>query len=151
MENTMQLVLTEADLSKLKPSTRADLIATLFPRLPENSSDNPLGLEWDDVVNLTPGQIEEFMSGCSDETKAGLRVIAERGPTIHASLLAEAGIENYGHFQGRVTKRTRTVTGDKHAFLFTWDDWTSEENDGVGHYAVTEATHRSLRMFFNLD
>lgn len=147
----MQLVLTETDLSKLKPSTRADLLAYLFPTLHEKAVDNPLGLEWDDVVSLTPGQVEEFMAGCADETKAGLRVIAEHGPTIHASKLAEAGIENYGHFQGRVTKRTRTITGNKHAFLFTWDDWTSEENDGVGHYAVTDATYRSLRIFFDLD
>ena len=65
----------------------------------------------------------------------------------------EAGIENYGHFQGRVTKRTRTITGDKHAFLFTWDDWNDGENAerGYGHYAVTDTTFRSLRGYFKLD
>ena len=147
----MQLMLNEADLNKLKPSTRADLLANLFPPAQERPTQNSRGFDWDEVVNLTPGQVEEFMAGCADETKAGLRVIAQHGPMIHASLLAQAGIENYGHFQGRVTKRTRTVTGDKHAFLFTWDDWSSEENEGVGHYAVTDATYRSLRIFFNLD
>lgn len=147
----MQLVLTDSDFIKLKPSTRADLLATLFPKILEKQSDNPHEFVWDEVVSLTPGQVEEFMAGCSEETKAGLRVIAEHGPTIHASLLAQAGIENYGHFQGRVTKRTRTVTGDKHAFLFTWDDWNSEENQGVGRFSVTDATYRSLRIFFNLD
>jgi hypothetical protein len=72
---------------------------------------------------------------------------------IAANLLNEAGIENYGHFQGRVTKRTRTVTGDKHAYLFTWDDWQSEENAerGYGHYAVSEKTFRSLRRHFKID
>jgi hypothetical protein len=112
---------------------------------------NADGYAWDDVAELTPGQVEEFMKGCSIETKAGLRVIAEHGPVIHASLLDRAGIDNYGHFQARVTKRTRTVTGNRNAFLFTWDDWQSRENGGTGHYAVSAKTFRSLRIYFNLD
>jgi len=147
----MQLVLTEEDLIKLKPSTRADLVANLFPTTHEKRVDNLHGFNWVEVVSLTPGQVEKFMAGCSDETKAGLKVIAEKGPVIHASLLEGVGIENYGHFQGRVTKRTRTVTGDKHAFLFGWDDWNSEENGGIGHFGVTDETYRSLRIFFELD
>jgi len=147
----MQLILTEDDLNKLKPATRADLIAILFPAGLQQIANSSDGLSWDDVVDLTPGQIEYLISGCSDQTIYGLKIIAEHGPKIHASLLDEAGIENYGHFQGRVTKRTRTVTGNKHAFLFTWDDWTSAENGGVGHYAVTDKTFRSLRIYFNMD
>jgi hypothetical protein len=149
MEDTMQIVLTETDLSKLKPATRADLLAHIFPKAAPGL--NAEGFGWDDVVELTPGEIEEFMEGCADETIAGLRVIAEHGPVIRANLLDQAGIDNYGHFQGRVTKRTRTVTGYKHAFLFTWDDWQSEENGGIGHYAVTAATWQSLRIYFKLD
>lgn len=146
----MHIVLTENDLSKLKPSSRADILARLFPSATISSQDTPAGFEWDDVVDLTPGEVETFMEGCSQETIAGLRIIAEHGPIIRASLLEQAGIDNYGHFQGRVTKRTRTVTGDRHAFLFTWDDWQSEQNQGVGHYAVTATTHRSLRVYFDL-
>jgi hypothetical protein len=112
---------------------------------------NPRGYNWHDVVDLTPGQVEVFMKGCSTRTIAGLRVIAEHGPVIHASLLDRAGIENYGHFQGRVTLRTRTVTGNPEAFLLTWDDWQSKANGGTGHYAVTVKTHRSLRIYFQLD
>jgi hypothetical protein len=128
-------------------------MASLFskPKTPAEELPADFGEgAFDDVVDLTPGQIEEFMSGCSEETIAGLKVIAEQGPVIHASLLEGAGIENYGHFQGRVTKRTRTVTGDKDAFLLAWDDW-SEAPNGVGHYAVTQATFRSLRIYFELD
>ena len=147
----MQIVLTEQDLIKLSPSTRADLMAHIFPAVSPSQGENDARFEWDDVVDLTPGEVEEFMEGCAPETIAGLRVIAEHGPVIRANLLDQAGIENYGHFQGRVTKRTRTVTGNRHAYLFTWDDWQSEENGGVGHYAVTAATHRSLRIYFNLD
>jgi hypothetical protein len=147
----MQIILNEADISKLKPTTRADLIALLRASESARLSENSQEFEWDDVVDLTPGQVEEFIQGCADETVAGLKVIAEHGPVFRANLLSEAGIENYGHFQGRVTKRARTVSGDKHAFLLTWDDWQSEENEGVGHYAVTADTFRSLRIYFKLD
>lgn len=143
----MHIVLTESDLSRLKPSTRADILSTLFPRTESSTARGEF--DWTDVVDLTPGEVEHFMEGCAPETIAGLRVIAENGPVIHATLLQQAGLENYGHFQGRVTKRTRTVTGDRHAFLFTWDDWSQAE-DGVGRYAVTDTTHRSLRVYFNL-
>lgn len=146
----MQLILNDQDLVKLKGSTRADLMANVFPKEKAQSAEDSEGFDWEDVADLSPGEIEEFMGGCSQETIAGLRVIAEHGPTIRANLLAQAGIENYGHFQGRVTKRTRTVTGDKDAFLFAWDDWQAQE-DGIGHYAVTAKTFRSLRVYFNLD
>jgi hypothetical protein len=153
MEITMLIVLTKEDIITLSPSARAELMAASFPKAHFNSTDFPPGFDADDfedVVELTPGQVEEFIEGCSEQTVAGLKVIAEHGPAIHASLLDEVGIENYAHFQGRVTKRTRTVTKDKDAFLFGWDDW-SEQPSGVGHYAVTQATFRSLRIYFELD
>lgn len=147
----MYIVLTQEDIAALSPATRAELMAAAFPKAPP--ADVPPGFEADDfenVAELTPAQVEEFVAGCSEETIAGLKVIAERGPVIEARLLAAAGIDNYGHFQGRVTKRTRTVTGDKDAFLLTWDDW-GEASDNVGHYAVTGTTFRSLRAYFGLD
>ena len=149
----MLIVLTKEDITSLSPSTRAELIAAAFPKANVNSTNFPPGFsadDFEDVVDLTPGQVEEFMDGCSDETIAGLRVFAEHGPVIHGSLLEGAGIENYGHFQGRVTKRTRTVTKDKDAYLFAWDDWQAAP-DGVGHYAVTQTTFSSLRIYFELD
>ncbi|WP_225008350.1 hypothetical protein [Novosphingobium percolationis] len=90
------------------------------------------------------------MAGCSDKTIAGLKVFAEHGPIIQAKLLTAIGIEKIGHFQGRVTQRTRTVTGDENAFLFAWDNW-EEVGEGEGQYAVTPTTFRSLRIYFELD
>ena len=152
----MMIVLTDTDLSKLKQASRADIMSVLLAStaaavLPEVRDE---GFDWEERVDLTPDQVEEFMQGCAPQTIAGLKVIADHGPKIAAKLLEdEAGIDNYGHFQGRVTKRTRTVTGDKHAFLLAWDDWTVGENAerGYGHYAVTDTTFRSLRGFFGLD
>lgn len=149
----MQLVLTTEDLSSLSDATRAELTAKLFQKRRAVAIELPAGFEEDDfenVVDLTPGQIEEFMKTCAPETVAGLKVFAEHGPVIHADLLGRAGIVNYAHFQGRVTKRTRTVTGDKTAFLFGWDDWSIHDS-GIGYYAITPTTLRSLRIFFELD
>jgi len=149
----MFIVLTKEDVSGFSPSTRAELMAAAFPKPQAEAYALPASFDpdaFDGVVDLTPGQVEEFMSGCSEQTIAGLKVIAEHGPVIHANKLDAAGIDNYGHFQGRVTKRTRTVTGDKDAFLFTWDNW-QDAPGGVGHYAVSKATFRSLRIYFELD
>jgi hypothetical protein len=151
MEETMQLVLNEDDLSRLKPSTRADLLATVFREPEKDIPKNTEDYDWENRVDLTPEQVAVFIEGCSPETVEGLRVIAEEGPDISAHLLEKAGIENWGHFQGRTTKRARTVTGNKQAYLLAWDDWQAEHNQeaGCGHYAVTRRTFDSLREYFD--
>lgn len=148
----MYIVLTQDDLSRLQPATRADLLATLLEepvdtsRFPPDTED----YDWSHRVDLTDEQVATFIEGCSTKTIAGLRVIAEKGPVFPADALEEAGIENYGHFQGRTTTRVRTVTGDESAYLLAWDDWGSEYNQqfGCGSYAVTLATHAALRRYF---
>ena len=151
----MLIVITKEDFNAFSPSTRAELLASLSSKPKANPGSLPTGFsaeDFEDVLDLTPGQIEEFMEGCAEETIAGLQVFAEHGPVIHASLLDAVGIgkDKYAHFQGRVTKRTRTVTGERGAYLFAWDDWTSAP-DGIGQYAVTPMTFRSLRIYFELD
>jgi hypothetical protein len=149
----MLLVFTKEDISSFSPSTRAELMAAAFPKPKAFPNGFPSGFnkdDFEDVIDLTTDKIEEFMEGCSSETIDGLKVFAEHGPAIHASLLDDANIENYGHFQGRVTKRARTVTKNKDAFLFAWDDWTKAP-DKIGQYAVTQVTYRSLRSYFDLD
>ncbi|MBB4859248.1 ABC-type cobalamin/Fe3+-siderophores transport system ATPase subunit [Novosphingobium chloroacetimidivorans] len=108
---------------------------------------------WDDVVDLSLDEVAAFAEGAGDKTMAGLRILAERGPVILADALNAAGITNYGHFQGRVTRRTRTVKRNEDAYLFTWDDWTEGENAerGFGRYAISDVTYHSLRRFFNFD
>ena len=146
----MNLTLSAKDISKLSSSTRAELAALFFPKMNSDLHPGFKKSDFDGVADLTPGQIEDFMEGCSEITIAGLRVIAENGPRIHASLLDGAKVENYGSFQGAVTKRTRTITKDKNAYLLAWDHW-ADAPDGIGHYAVTGETFRSLRIYFKLD
>ncbi|NGM23970.1 hypothetical protein G3576_28445 [Roseomonas stagni] len=157
----MWIVFDMAELSQKKPATLQDLfggtpLQFIVPTTPGGVQiipNQPPGFDWVDVVDLTLPQVREFAEGCHAETVAGLRVFAEEGPIIRASKLNAAGIANYRHFQGRVTKRTRTITKNRHAFLLGWDDWSTAENQaaGCGHYGVTAATHKSLREFFGLD
>ena len=142
------LIVTKKVYHSLKPRTKAELLAAVFGSAGENA-DMGNAFDWEKRVSFSPGEIEEFMSTLSEETKAALKVFAENGSKIHASLLDGTGIDDYASFQRSTTRRTRTLTGGKD-FLLAWDDW-DEADDGVGHYAVTPATYRSLRIFFNLD
>jgi hypothetical protein len=143
----MQFTLDRNDLIALSQSTRAELAALFFKKSSEADPANAEGYEFEDVVDFTPEMMKKFAERCSEKTLAGLRIFAEHGPEIHATLLNKAGIDNYGQFQSAVTRRTRTVTGDSDAYLFDWDDWT----DGPGHYVVTSKTYESLRRFFEID
>lgn len=150
----MYLVITNEDLNRLKPKTRAELLSILLSEAP-NPERFPRGTDdygWDDRVDLTEELVAEFVEGCAPETVRGLRVIAEEGPIIAASELQKVGIVNYTHFQGRTTKRIRTVTGNKDAYFLAWDDWASEDNQqyGCGHYAVTVPTHKALMRHFGM-
>lgn len=70
-----------------------------------------------DVADLTPAQVKTWMTAASEPMKMGLRVFAERGPIIEAGSLKDAGVTNNAHFQSRTTIRTRTITGNKEAYL----------------------------------
>ncbi len=154
------IILTHEDVGSLSPAARSELLAKLrlgdhggvgAPPAPvPKVGPEYQGIELTDVADLTFRQVQTWMEAASDKTKLGLRVIAEQGPVVRAQALIDAGIENLPHFQSRTTIRTRTVTGDKAAFLFGWDDWTEVE-ENQGKYAVTPITFQSLRRYFQLD
>lgn len=148
----MQITLdTERDFPALSASVRREIVALMTRAVVTNPETQPFtGIDMSGVVDLTFRQVQKWMEAASPPTKNGLRVVAELGPVIMAKNLTDAGIGNISHFQSRTTIRTRTITGDKDAFLFGWDDWTAVE-EGEGRYAVTRLTHESLRRFFKLD
>lgn len=159
----MMLILSAEDFGTLSARTQAELLAHLqgvpAPSMPALQGAHPSTVpsdidpevarffDWTDRADLTFKQVQTWMEAASDKTKLGMRVFAEHGPIIDVSLLHEAGIENPSHFQSRTTTRTRTVTGDKSAFLLAWSDWSV----GDCRYAVTPITHQSLRRYFNLN
>lgn len=152
----MFLTLTNDDLALLSLSTRNEILKLAGATKEEAPSVTPnLGVAYKNVdmtgvADLTFKQVQTWMEAASEKTKIGLRVFAEQGPVVRAQALIDAGIENTSHFQSRTTIRTRTVTGDKETYLLGWDDWDQVEY-GEGRYAVTPATHASLRQYFQLD
>lgn len=156
----MQILLDQADFAKLSASARAEILSRLdfnspgssLVETPAESVADYEGIDMTDVVDLDEKQIRVWMEAAQEKTKLGLRVIAEHGPVLDASLLNDAGIDNISHFQSRTTIRTRTVTKNKRAFMLGWnEDWHWDGNRAVGRYAVREMTHRSLRKYFGLD
>ena len=145
------LIVTAEAYNTLSSRTKAELLSAVFGSPGRGDGAVQGDFDWGNRVEFTPGEVETFMEAFEESASvlAGLRVIAEHGPRIHAGMLDRAGVDDYSSFQRSTTRRARTVAGDK-AYLLAWDDWT-KASDGIGHYAVTPATHRSLRIFFNLD
>jgi hypothetical protein len=152
----MYIVLTPEDCGRLKAETLREILAHLLGHESQTDAGGPAtvpdgaeGMDFTGVVDLKLEQVSDFMSGLQHQTKECLHVVAEHGPIFDAKLL---GIKNYSHFQASLTKRIRTITGDKNAFLITRDDWAPSANgDLTCHYAVTALTYKSLRMYFGLQ
>ena len=149
----MKLILSRKDLSRLSAPTRAEILGYVGSRAPaaDYQDQEYIGFDMSNVADLSHRQMQTWMKAASNWTKAGLRAFAEQGAIIHIDTLVDAlkkeGSENYSQFQSRTTIRTRTVTGNKEAFLLGWDDW---DEDG-GRYAVSPQTYKSLRRYFRLD
>jgi len=161
----MYLIVSQDDLTKLKSETVADLLSRLRPRVhaaagsivrvPEKpnavvAADTEL--DYEDVVDLTSNQVADLVDGINEKSVDGLRLLAELGPIIDAELLLAEGIEDLGRFQAGITRRTRTITGNKSARLLAFDEWAWDDETSTlsGHYAVTEATYLALKEVFSL-
>ena len=116
-------------------------------------SDDPL----DELTDLSPAQFKKLLDGCKERTKAALRVMVE-GPTPAfrvadvAKAVGCAAYELPGVWSG-ITKRTRTVTGDRKSYLWAWDDdATDDENERYSDQggSISETTYRSGRRAFSL-
>ena len=166
----MKMLLSTSDFALLSPSTQDELLSLwkgavqvampepAEPKAPDHADQFKLGEEYNGfhmeiAADLTPSQMRTWMQAASDTTKAGLRLVAERGPIINAVELKDAGITNIPHFQSRTTIRTRTITGNKDIHFFGWDDWEWNDDRSIksGRYAVTPITFHSLRKYFGLD
>jgi hypothetical protein len=152
----MNMTVDGEDFRSFSQATQDELIAKLLGRRSRGATADATDLvidpeiDMDDVVGLSFREVSVWMEKASDKTKAGMRVFAEKGPTIFARDLANAGVDNISHFQSRVTIRTRTVTGESDAFLFGWDDWSAVA-EGDGRYAVTPETYLSLKRYFRIN
>lgn len=141
------LIVTQEAYNKLKPSTKEELLAAIFPA--GGAADYDDDFYWDERIDLSLDQVTEFMRTLNEETTKGIRVLAEKGK-VTANELTKAGIADVPSLQRSTTRRARTMTGNGDTFLLAWDDWENVE-EGEGRYTVTPTTLRSLRTFFKID
>ena len=158
------IIVTPEAYNKLDSRTKAELLAAVMgapsvPVTPPGIDVEFSAEDWRDAARLTPGQVEELIDGATslyEGTRLALRMFAEHGQVLHSTFIKENCLDengdpywpdDLGKFQGGTTRRARAVTGDKHARLLAWPAWNGSE----GYYGVTPETHRSLRIYFNLD
>ena len=158
------IIVTPEAYNKLDARTKASLLAAVFGAS-DDSTISPGADEgfceddWEEVARLTPGQVEQLIDDATslyEGTRLALRMMAEHGPILHSTFIKEHCLDengdpywpdDLGKFQGGTTRRARAVTGDKHLRLLAWPAWNGSE----GYYGVTPETHRSLRIYFNID
>lgn len=150
----MNLVITNKDLQKLSLETKIELMNTLgfqigiSDQLAGNSSI-PQDMDGE-IEDLTYKPLKRFMSGVSEETKDKLKFFAQNdGKATVNSMFEKFGEFSWAGFQSGVTRRLRTVTNDKDANLFDWDD--SEDDWENCNIWVSKITVDSLKRYFSID
>jgi hypothetical protein len=112
------IYLTQSMLAGFSDATRAEIGKAFFP-LPADDDD------WDaDVVRLTPAQANDYVSNCSDKSRALLQMLVDHeGEVSHRAVRDEFG-ETAAQLKsafGGLTKRARTIIGKKSAKLIQWE------------------------------
>ena len=110
--------------------------------------------EWG-LARLSNAEAHEVVEGIHDRTREVLRAIAELQPRFRwADLAKKVGCPLdddaplRGVFRG-LTKRTRTVTGDRKAGLIVWPNWDDLSwEDAIGE--MHPDTHAAFRRVFSI-
>jgi hypothetical protein len=107
-------------------------------------------------ADLSVAQATRFLEGCSDKTTKVIRAIVEGGTRdFRISAIEKAlnmSTDDLAGVWGGLTKRTRTILGDRKAKLFAWPrnfydangDWT----DTTGE--LSQMTYGSFRQALGL-
>jgi hypothetical protein len=114
---------------------------------PDGSDDEEAG-----ASDLSVQQAKKLLEGCADKTKAVLReVFSKDTPTFILNDVAKVMKTEPGGLGGvwaGITKRTRTVLGDKEATLFAWE-WDDTEDRWVATSSNT--TFHSMRKALAIE
>ena len=126
---TSGLFLSASDVASLSTAARAEVLALLGFG---DETGGPGGSQADGAATaLTEAQAQQFLNNCSERTIKLLRIITAGDGTFFisdaASAMRSSNRELRAAWAG-LTKRTRTVTGDKDATLIVWakvgkDEW----------------------------
>lgn len=154
----MQILLDQADLKRLSPDARGELLRLLEGELSASPAAKPTNkrFRWRSPYDLTPALARKLVRGLGEDSRSRLKLFARPGGrATMQELLAVSGdsdLRVLSAFEGALTRKLRRLVGDdnKIASLMMWDYgaevWDAEHKaliDGV--YYVSEATSRALR------
>jgi hypothetical protein len=161
---SLPIEVQEILIGALRGDAGGSSLAAAMPGKTSESQDSPVSSEevaasdeaLDEQTDLSPAQFKKLVDGCGTKTKAALRAMVA-GPTSAFKVAAVAKAvgcapgELTGVWSG-ITKRVRTVTGDRGAYLWDWGDAKYDENERYIDQDVTvsETTYRSGRRVFSL-
>ncbi|TGR08786.1 hypothetical protein EN833_15090 [Mesorhizobium sp. M4B.F.Ca.ET.190.01.1.1] len=162
------IFIATADFQKLPESLRASLLEHVLgdARSIAEQREEQSGTDRSDegtpeydqhFAELSPGQVREFLSGCSQKTKSAIRAMVKgESRFFHLKdVAAEIGVPVTGltGVWSGLTRRTKTVTGDSEAYLIDWSGGEAILEDGkyADHKAeLTEMTHTSFRKVLGI-
>jgi hypothetical protein len=159
----MNISFSESDLQSLPQPLKDALLIEFRRRLQGDTALEPsivspapapigaVNEEEDQPADLSIAQAKRHLEGCSEKTKKAIRfIVGGNSREFQISALAKAlGMKTneMGGLWSGLTKRTRTVLGDKKARLFAWpkNQYDVKENwiDATG--TVSEMTYTSFR------
>lgn len=162
------IVIQLEDLARLSEETRAELLR-LFgeaePRAAAAAAPPPRrDPEADVPYPLSVREAKELVRGLSESSRGVLRLFCRRfdgrvGRADLRALLAETGHADSQRLRkaiSGITRRLRTVTGDKQAWLLDWndEDWRWDPQRRVyteGEYFIPRPAIVSLCQAFGLE
>lgn len=104
----------------------------------------------EEPVEMSFGQAKRFLAGCSEKSISIMKhVVMQPNPFRYKDLLTALGdsVDDAGGVWGGLTKRTRTITGEKNARLIIWDE-TMKEDGMVGR--MSDVTRNAFRKAFQI-
>ncbi len=147
----VSLVISEEDFTRLSPETRQELLSFFAPgeaatgnasakALPQGSSPNAAaaaGQAWDPDGDtpypLNPREAKELIRGLSPSSRAILKTFCQHSDGKVGRAKLEELLEVSGHSDPQrlmkaipgITRRLRTVTNNREAWLIDWfdEDW----------------------------
>lgn len=149
------IILSEKSFRSLSTLAQREILSALTGNTLEQSSlsGDFLSEIDENFAQLSPSQVRDLYQGCHERTRKALEIIAKgKKREFHVADIANAiGIkpDELGGVWGGLTKRVRTVTGNKNCTLISWEGH-EPQTDSKGTYLdqigeVTELTYHSLR------
>ena len=170
------IVISDTDFGRLSPSTQQELLALLqggeaLSALDQEMLDDTMPrppVSWDpegeEAFPLAPREAKELLRGIAPQSKAILRLFCDNvrngtgWATIEELMTASGHDSPAGLMKAMpaITRRLRTVTGNKEAWLFDWYDedweWDQERKTWAkGLYFIPSPAIQSLRQAFGME